>query len=80
MGINLIMSLQFVFLSIFLYINRSSGCSLQNRIARIFSLGFVSTTVFSWIQGGYKGSSFISAYERFSFGHCIASAGSLKSK
>lgn len=88
MGIKLIVSLQFVFVSIFLYMLTGAHvvvCKVE--LLGFFSLAFVrSNTMFSWIQSGYKVSSLhfnyllLVSYEKFSFGHCIASAASLKSR
>lgn len=60
----------------------------QIAVFKVELLGFVSlafvrsNTTFSWIQSGYKVSLhlLLVCHEKFSFGHCIASAASPKSR
>lgn len=82
MGIKLIMSLQFVFVSIFLYMLTGA----QIAVFKVDLLGFFWFKEFSWIQSGYKVSLLHFKYlllvscEKFSFVHSIASTAFLKSR
>lgn len=88
MGIKLIMSLQCVFVSIFLYMLTGAQIAVfKVELLGFFWLAFVrSKIMFSWIQSGYKVSLLhfkyllLVSYEKFSFVHCTASAASLKSR
>lgn len=77
-----------MFVSMFLYMLTGAQIAVcKVELLGFFSLAFVgSNTMFSRIQSGYKVSPLhfkyllLVPYEKLSFGHCIASAASLKSR